>query len=497
MSIRRLVVLVTFLAVFAMAARVAIDTDTWWHLRTAQWILSEKSIPKEDVFSHTRSGEDWKGGSANWISQLQLYGLFSLFGPGGLTLWVASLVTLTYFFVWRVMAGREFMKAFVIVLAGMVAGVYWAARPYMVTFVLTAVYLSILEDFRWKEKDRLWWLPVLMILWVNSHGGVAAGFIVWGVYGVHEGVAWIGQAVISEKPFKVRFDRGWLRSGLSGKVGRMLVIGLLMTAAVCLNPSGPAMLRYTFETVSIGVLQDFIAEWQSPNFHELRVQPFLWLLFFLFAAIGTSKKRLALTDFLLVAGFCYLSLTAVRNFALFSLVAPLTLARHTESSMEELRTRVGFHLTADKTLVPGYQKVINWALAIVIVLVVVAKVFSVFPTQVQEAAYSKDLPIEAIAYIKAEKPSGALLNSYNWGAYLMWALPEYPVFVDGRTDLYGDEIIGEWLQVVRAENGWQQILEKRDIHLILLEPNMRVIAFLEDEEWELLFEDDVAVVYGR
>ena len=59
------------------------------------------------------------------------------------------------------------------------------------------------------------------------------------------------------------------------------------------NPAGPVMLAYPFKTVSIGALQDYIAEWQSPNFHSLSVQPFIWLLLVTFAAVGVSRRRLA------------------------------------------------------------------------------------------------------------------------------------------------------------------------------------------------------------
>ena len=82
----------------------------------------------------------------------------------------------------------------------------------------------------------------------------------------------------------------------------------------------------------------------------------------------------------------------------------------------------------------------------------------------------ENLPIGAVAYLNDNKPEGRLFNPYNWGAYLLWALPGYPVFVDGRTDLYNDEIINKWLSVVRVEDGWQDILEEYDINLVLIEP---------------------------
>jgi hypothetical protein len=120
-----LVTFITFLAVFAMAARISVDTDTWWHLRAGQWIVENRQIPREDVFSYTRAGESWE--YPGWLVEVPLYWLYQLAGPGGLNLWTAFMVTLTFAFVWLTLSGGPFLKAFVIVLAAAAAGVYWAA----------------------------------------------------------------------------------------------------------------------------------------------------------------------------------------------------------------------------------------------------------------------------------------------------------------------------------------------------------------------------------
>ena len=57
------------------------------------------------------------------------------------------------------------------------------------------------------------------------------------------------------------------------------------------------------------------------------VQPFIWLLLLTLAVVGANRKRLALTDFLLVASFAYLGLYSARNVALFGLAAPIVLTR--------------------------------------------------------------------------------------------------------------------------------------------------------------------------
>jgi len=128
---------------------------------------------------------------------------------------------------------------------------------------------------------------------------------------------------------------------------------------------------------------------------------------------------------------------------------------------------------------------------------VIIKVISIYPREMNEAVFRENLPYEAVAFIQEKQPPGTLLNSYNWGGFLIYALPEYPVFIDGRTDLYSDGLIDEWLQVVRAEEGWQEALDKYQVQLILLEPSMPVIAELDENDWFELYRDEKSVVYGK
>jgi hypothetical protein len=69
--------------------------------------------------------------------------------------------------------------------------------------------------------------------------------------------------------------------------------------------------------------------------------------------------------------------------------------------------------------------------------------------------------------------------------------------VDGRTDLYNDELLTEWLEIVGAEPGWQGKLDAWDIRLILLEPHWALSKVLSYEGWQLLYEDEVSVLYGK
>jgi len=59
LTTERLMIAILFVLVFAMAVRVPTDTDTWWHIRSGEYILEQRAIPHSDPFSHTRFGEAW------------------------------------------------------------------------------------------------------------------------------------------------------------------------------------------------------------------------------------------------------------------------------------------------------------------------------------------------------------------------------------------------------------------------------------------------------
>ena len=462
MSTQRLVTWITFLAVFAMAARISVDTDTWWHLRAGQWIFEQQQVPREDEFSYTRAGEAWE--YPGWLAEVPMFIIYRVAGLGGLNLWTAFMVTLTFVFVWQTLSGGAFLKAFTVVLAAAAAGVYWAARPYLVTFLLAAITLWLLEKYRWRGDDEsgkfVYWLPALMILWVNSHGGFLVGFLIWGLYWLSELGAIVWEIFFrKQRPF-----------GIRAFLTPLFWVGLLMLLAVCVNPYGPTLLMYPFKTVSIGVLRDYIQEWQTPEFHSLAVQPFAWLMLLTFGAVGASRQRLAFIDFALVGLFFYMGLLAGRNVALFSIVAPMVLTRHAAPALDSAANTLGIHLAGGAN--PGKRTTrLNVLIVVLLAVAVLFKVALVYPEKTNTDAFKAYLPLGAVEYLQKYQPEGRLFNSYNWGGYLLWSSPDYPVFVDGRTDLYNDEIVNQWLKVVRVEDGWQDTLNEYGVNLILSSPN--------------------------
>jgi hypothetical protein len=72
-----------------------------------------------------------------------------------------------------------------------------------------------------------------------------------------------------------------------------------------------------------------------------------------------------------------------------------------------------------------------------------------------------------VDYLEENPPNGKLFNSYNWGGLLMFLLPNIPVFVDGRTDLYGDDFLREYFRSYLGASDWRDILEEYDIQTVV------------------------------
>jgi hypothetical protein len=221
---------------------------------------------------------------------------------------------------------------------------------------------------------------------------------------------------------------------------------------VAINPNGLAMWAIPFQTVGVEALQQFISEWASPDFHQFFQQPFLWLLLATLAAIGLSSRRLDGTDLVTFVGFAYLGFIARRNFGPFAMVAAPILARHLWPALLDWNARIHPTLTAWKDRFPLLSRlssgrqlpsvvvtITNAVILGLLLLVAGVKAYAVStPTLVQ--TYERQLfPVDAVEWIRANQPPGKLFNSYNYGGYLIWHLRDYPVFVDGRTDLFGDD----------------------------------------------------------
>jgi hypothetical protein len=483
LKISRLLTLIAFLAILAMATHMAIDEDTWWHLRSGQWMVENHSPITTDPFSYTRAGEAWRY-PGQWI-QIGMYLLYNRFGPGGINLWVSLMVTAIFIFVWKsIKCENLLLKIVALLLAAASSAIYWAARPYLVGYLLAAAFFFILLRRHRDRKGSLWLLPILMLLWVNSHGSYLAGFLMLAPYLLDSFLSWLAE----RRQKKDAFDEGQ-------KLLHLVQISLVTLGATLLNPDGLKLWTLPFTTVKRVAEQLFILEWQSPDFHQPYLVPFLILLAVSLFSVGAGKKRPGLAETLMLAGFGATGLYAVRNIFFFVIVSPSIITPGFEAILSEWKEKLSLNISLDFDRQPTrMQGILNWVLLGAVALVVFVRVYTFLPEENNREIIETQVPVEAAAYIHETQPEGRLFNAYNFGGYCIWALPEYPVFVDGRADLHGDEIILEWYRTVNLSGNWQAVLDEWDIGVALLEPSMPLARELVENGWQIGYQDDHAVV---
>src|SRR5687767_2906165 len=226
LSFRRLFPLAFFIMVFALAVRQSayIDPDLWWHLQAGQDIVQSQSIPKVDIYSFTKAGSEWV--AHEWLSEVIMYAIYQMSGWGGLLFIFSALITITLYLTYRRSEGKPYVAAFAILLAAASSSPLFGIRPQMITLLLVAIFIELLNRYADDGRSRrLWWIVPMMFLWVNLHGGYVVGLGLIGLY------------LIS-----LILDRKW------GLVPRLGLVLLVATAVVPLNPNGFRLFSYPFET---------------------------------------------------------------------------------------------------------------------------------------------------------------------------------------------------------------------------------------------------------
>jgi hypothetical protein len=491
LTTRQLLVAVLFVAIFAMAVRQPTDTDTWWHLKSGQLMWENGHLLRTDPFSHTVAGAPILYPA---LFQGFLWPIYRALGLAGLALLLAGMIVASFALIYRQCDGRPYVAALAVLLAAIASSVVWAVRPHLVSLLLAAVLTYLLDRYRQNANSRwLWPIPLLVVLWVNSHGGFVIAFLLIGCH-------LVGEAL----------NRFTLASPALPRLSLkpLLVVFLLSIPAVLVNPNTFKMFPYALQTVSIGPLQDFIQEWAAPDFHNIQFQPFIWLLLLTIGAIGLSRRRADWTDLALVCLFAYMSLLAVRNIALFALVAPPILTRHAVPALDDLATanpRLSWLAALTHTLSPPRprrpQTLLNILLLILVVIGAGVKVGLDLARVEDPDVWGQGLPLEAVEYLRDRDLPGEMFNSYNWGGYLIWSLyPDKPVFVDGRTDLYAlnSRVLEDYSQVHWIRPGWPQVLDNYDIGYVITErTGLLDMMLAETEGWQPVHDDDLAVVYVR
>ena len=467
----RVFLAVLFLGLFAMAARNMTDPDLWWHLRTGQLIAQHRSVPHTDPFSFTRTGHPWV--AHEWLTDLLLYELERVAGWGGLIVVFAAVLCAAFFLLYLRCGPARYVAGVAMLLGAWATMPVWGVRPQVLSLLLTSLWLLILERSELSPK-LLWWTLPVMLLWVNLHAGFALGLVLSALFLTGE---WVER----------RLGRSQLGSQyVASHLRTAALILLLDLLIVPLNPNGLRMFSYPIETLRSTAMQSYIAEWASPNFHHPEYWPFLFVVLGTFAALSWSRLHVRPRDVLLLVIGLYAGLASIRMMPLFVLIAiPLICQRL--GDWPARRPRQLRPPAAGKTLANALILLAMAAFAGVHIFQVIQR---------QQKAVAQHFPSGAVAFLQTHPPSGRIFNHYDWGGYLIYRLyPSIPVFIDGRADLYGKELLDQFAGTYQFKGAWRQTIERWSIDTVIVPADSALATGLRSSPgWRVPYEDAQAVV---
>lgn len=435
---------------FCMSTGAVQEGDLFWHLRTGEWILEHRQLPRADPFSYT-TPQDSPMVTAllrrYWLGQVALYGIWQFGGPAGIVVARAltNALVVGVLFLWFRRRSQGFLPLLGCALAAALLREFPNERPQLFSFLLTPVVLAILDTRR-----GLAVLPFVMLLWANVHGGYLLGA---GVILIFFGCEVLG-----------------------GRDRRFLWHLGLSLAAAALNPAGWRSLAEFISTQSS--YRQSLYEHLSPLQAAVGMHhwyPAYWASLLLLAVLAIrGRRRLSPAPALAALSIAVLSLTSLRFIAFLPMALPLL---HHPESWRPRKALPALVLVATAALAVPWRECFRFGL-------------------------DDSFPEKAVTFMENTRLPGRLFNYYNWGGYLIWRLRETPVFIDGRT--LDEQPFVQYERALWSDDA-EGILEGYRIRTVIL-PGVSpstgrtyplVLRLAQDPRWQPVHADEHAVVFSR
>jgi hypothetical protein len=459
------------------------DGDTGYHIRTGEFIIQNWTIPERDIFSFRSPPIPWT--AHEWLSEIIMAIVHRASGLTGTVVFFSFIIATTYFLLFRMLRQEStdiLLGALIVCFAAVSSTPHWLARPHIFSLALTVIWYHLLNEFQYRQKNRLFLLPLVILIWVNLHGGYILGIFLLGIYVVGNLVSWVTHRGPNGEHF--------LQNSKS-----LLLIMIVCILVSMINPQGYRILLFPFELTSDRFLMDNVQEFLSPNFHQ--PLPFKYLLLLLIAILARSRPTVNWIELILILTFTYMALYSVRYITLFAIITGPILIRLIDQMKLGLPTKVIRFLDERSMRLSEIERQTSGYFWLILALSAVVSLGAAGSYQYKFS--EKSYPVSAVEFLKKENILGNTFTHDDFGDYLIYAAwPQYRVFIDGRTDMYGADRMKEYLALARAMPGWKEIVDKYAFSSILFDTNSPLASILaEDRNWHLIHSDPLASIFLR
>ncbi len=480
------------LCVFIFASALSLteirSLDYWWHLRTGQLILESGLVPLFDTYTYTVPGARWI--DTHWFFQCMLYGVWWLGGHSGVALaqWLSVLLLVGIVGATGSRCDRPGVTALGVSLVLLLSCQRFMPRPEPMSMILLAAMLWCFDRHqRTGDRRALYCVVPIQLLWANVHGLFALGVAVCGIH------------LAAELLRGLRAGRvDWAESYRLGGVA------LLAAAVSFLTPNGLDAVLFPLEqlrmiTVDAGAQAPWVTEigrlLAEGGVPALRIGVTLGAALLTLAVMVLNWKRLRVADPLIWGALLFLTLSAHRNQALFSVACATILVRN-------------LHDLLDAHPLPAWAGRLGAATLCGALLAgsagaITGDLFEALGDP-RRSGFGLDRQLHsagAVDRILSDAPEGPIYHHMADGGFLIWHLyPERKVMIDGRLEVFGAE---EFARLNRGDPaGFRKLDDQYGFGTALLNYHVNfyeplIGALYHDPAWQLVYVDETAALFYR
>jgi hypothetical protein len=440
--------------------------DLAYHVKAGALSLQSGDLLRTDPFTFTRGGLRWV--NQQWGAQLIFAVAHRLLGWLGVAMTVAGAVGAGFGFLFascRRAGARPRTAAVLTLSALLVATGPPAPRPQALAVPLfTGTWLLLTRRGTW-----MWLVPILALVWANVHGSFVLAPLL---------VAFaLGEDLVDRRP-----------------AARTVLVLLATVAATFVTPFGPSVWSYAVEISRDETIRNWVAEWRAPTPLTLSGGLFWGSGVVVLATALWKRRSVRPIDVARLIVFFALGIPAIRGILWWTLAAPPVVARWfpAPEQPEQPIDGAGTHRVDPLKLAASVCIVALLPLA----LVLRAGIDPVTGTTQRLASDAPEVLVEAT---RAAVPDGSRLLVYQpFASWFEYSLPEDPVMVDSRIELFPDRVWRDYDRAIAATDDWPRILDDHQIEGVVLPPD----AVLRDEllnasGWRRVVESPAGSVFVR
>ena len=462
-------ILIVFIGFFIMF-KPTTDPDFGWHYKYGEYLFNNHHLLRQNIFSYNFASYEWA--NSYWLFEFMLFTTYKFLGPIFAGIFYSVLGTAIITFIFYKIQAQNIFKIPGLILTFMVLSSFSITIR---SFFFSTLFMFILLYVLTFRKNLIKLLPFMFLVWVNLHADFTLGLFILGLYTLSEFLP-----IIKSKMFNVK------------KVLILLIPSALSFLLTFINPDGYKLLTAILNETGL-LKRAYVMEWQPIGSDSSIVYAFFIAIFVLTVLfLYYNARKTPIWILIPMATFFFFAMKSayfIRPLFVISIFSTLAFWNLDFSIIQNLLSK--------KLLVKLEKAGILLSSFILFVALSVFTKNVVIASDVRLWSKEAEYPYEAISYIRNAKLAGSMFNTYGWGGYLIWQMPEHKTFIDGRMTSWriGKRFItAEYLEITREPKKYEKLFDSYKISWVLDKPDSRLIKFLKTKKWKVLYEDKVSII---